>query len=208
MSDAKEKTKESDSSGGGGTSKIVMILSVVNLVVVIVVAAFVFISFKKENSAEKITDISPEEEVASAHGESKGGHGEAKSEHGGGGGGGHGGGGEHGGGGSAKKKEGSRWVTLEQFTVNLNTPGGSAQRFVRVNISVEAENEEVEAEVQAKMPQVRNTIIDLFNSKRPGDLANGEGRDFLREEIRAALKSFILTGKVKGVYFTNFAVTS
>ena len=58
------------------------------------------------------------------------------------------------------------------------------------------------------MPQVRNTIIDLFNSKRPGDLIQSEGRDYLKEEIRSALNGFMTTGKVKGVFFTNFALSS
>jgi flagellar FliL protein len=58
------------------------------------------------------------------------------------------------------------------------------------------------------MPQVRNAIIDLFNSKSPTDLANAEGRDYLKEEIRNALNGFMVTGKVKGVFFTNFALSS
>jgi len=67
--------------------------------------------------------------------------------------------------------------------------------------------DEVEKEIQAKMPQVRNAIIDLFNSKRPNDLVSAEQREYLKEEIRNALNSFMTNGKVKGVYFTNFAVT-
>ena len=58
------------------------------------------------------------------------------------------------------------------------------------------------------MPQVRNVIIDLFNSKRPADLASADGRDYLKEEIRNSLNSFMVSGKIKGVFFTNFALTS
>jgi flagellar FliL protein len=116
----------------------------------------------------------------------------------------------HGGGhGGAEKKASndSRTIPLEQFTVNLATPGGTAQKFVRVNIALEMGTDEVEKEIQAKMPQVRNAIIDLFNSKRPNDLVSAEQREYLKEEIRNALNSFMTNGKVKGVYFTNFAVT-
>ncbi|NDF14581.1 flagellar basal body protein FliL, partial [bacterium] len=63
------------------------------------------------------------------------------------------------------------------------------------------------AEVTQKMAPVRNAIIDLFNSKRPADLQTGEGRNFLKEEIRNALNSFLVTGKVKSVFFSNFAVS-
>jgi flagellar FliL protein len=81
-------------------------------------------------------------------------------------------------------------------------------KFVRVNISVEVPTSETENEVQQKMPQVRNTIIDLFNSKRPTDLVTAEGRDYLKEEIRNALNSFMVSGRVKSVFFTNFAVSN
>ncbi len=195
MADAKAETSES---GGGGSSKLVVIITLVNFLVLLAIGAVVFISFKKENSKPAVTDIQLEGE--DGHGGEAAGHGEKADAHGGG----------HG----DKKKEdkkkdadAGKWIALDQFTVNLNTPGGTQQKFARVAISVEVENEEVEHEVQAKMPQVRNSIIDLFNSKRPSDLATAEGRDFLREEIRTALKSFITSGKVKGVYFTNFAVT-
>lgn len=195
MADAKAESSES---GGGGSSKLVVIITLVNFLVLLAIGAVVFISFKKENSKPAVTDIQLEGEedpgAAAGHGEKAdahgGGHGDKKKED--------------------KKKadaDSGKWIPLDQFTVNLNTPGGTQQKFARVAISVEVENDEVEREVQAKMPQVRNSIIDLFNSKRPSDLATAEGRDFLREEIRAALKSFITSGKVKGVYFTNFAVT-
>ena len=51
-------------------------------------------------------------------------------------------------------------------------------------------------------------IIDLFNSKRPADLATAEGRDYLKDEIRNAINTFMVSGKVKGVFFTNFAMST
>ena len=98
-------------------------------------------------------------------------------------------------------------VTLEQFTVNLSTPGSTTPKYVRVNISLEVPTEQVEVEIGQRMPQVRNAIIDLFNSKRPGDVVSEEGRQYLKEEIRGALNGFMMSGKVKGVFFTNFALS-
>ena len=99
-------------------------------------------------------------------------------------------------------------ITLEQFTVNLITPGSVNPKYVRVNISLEVPNEDIENEVTSKMPQVRNVIIDLFNSKRSADLSTSDGRDFLKEEIRNSLNNFLVSGKIKGVYFTNFSLTN
>jgi flagellar FliL protein len=199
-----ESSAPASSPSGGGGNKLVTILTIVNLLVCVGMGALLFVSFNKEKNIPAVTDIDAESEPeapAAAEDHGGGGHGDKKADaHGGGAGGGHG-----------DKKAAAGFGTmlqLEQFTVNLSSPGGSAQKFVRVNISIEVSSEEVSSEVNSKMPQVRNAIIDLFNSKRSGDLATAEGREFLKEEIRSALNSFMSTGKVKGVYFTNFAVTS
>jgi flagellar basal body-associated protein FliL len=181
-------------------SKLVLILTGVNLLATIGMVAILFISFKKESSNPSVDDIAAHGDDAHGEKAAGGGHGEAKKD-------------EHGnpipgGGGAAKPSHFGRMVTLEQFTVNLSTPGSVNPKFVRVNISLEVPTEDAEAEVNTKMPQVRNAIIDLFNSKRSTDLATAEGRDYLKEEIRNALNGFLVSGKVKGVYFTNFALSS
>ena len=195
--DAKTAASAAGSASGGGSSKIVTILTIVNLVACIGIGAVLFISHKKQNAQPQVTDIQASGDGGETEAKTEG-HGEAKE------------GGEHHGEGSKGEKKAStetRTIPLEQFTVNLATPGGTSQKFVRVNIALELGTDEVEKEVQAKMPQVRNAIIDLFNSKRPNDLVSAEQREYLKEEIRNALNSFMTNGKVKGVYFTNFAVT-
>ena len=208
MSAAEENTSSSasSSSSSGGGSKIVLILTGVNVLVTLAMVGVLFVSFQKDKKAPSVEDIAAhtanaeghdgKEAKAEGHGEA---HGEAKAE-------GHG---EEGGHGGAKKAapDFGKMITLEQFTVNLSTPGAVAPKFVRVNISVEVPNDEASAEVNAKMPQVRNVIIDLFNSKRPSDLSTAEGRDYLKEEIRNAINGFMVTGKVKGVFFTNIALS-
>lgn len=197
---AEEKTDVSAAEGagspGGLGNKITLALTAVNLLATIGMVAILFISFEKEKNAASVADIAPDAPAA---------HGGAGRE------------GEHAGGGGAasageygasKPSSFGKMVTLEQFTVNLSTPGSVSPKFVRVNISLELPNEDAEAEVTSKMPQVRNVVIDLFNSKRPADLATAEGRDSLKEEIRNAISAFLVTGKVKGVFFTSFAMTS
>jgi flagellar basal body-associated protein FliL len=204
MSGAEEKSESMPSaSSGGGPNKLVLILTAVNVVATLAMVGIMFMSFQKDKGKPSVEDI-----AVKAHGEAEAGHGDAKKDEG------HGGGGEHGGGhgeAKAEKKKSAdfgKMVPLEQFTVNLSTPGSVTPKFVRVAVSLEVPNEEAEGEVTGKMPQVRNTIIDLFNSKRPGDMATAEGRDYLKEEIRNAINGFMVTGKVKGVFFTNFALGS
>jgi flagellar FliL protein len=200
MSAAEEKSESAPAaSDGGGGSKLVLILTGVNVLATLAMIGILFVSFQKEKSKPSVDDISVKSQAEGKEAKKEGEGGEH-------------GGGEHGGGGKKEEKKPSaefgKMVTLEQFTVNLSTPGSVNPKFVRVNVSLQVPNEESEQEVNSKMPQVRNTIIDLFNSKRPSDLSTAEGRDYLKEEIRNAINGFMVTGKVKGVFFTNFALGS
>ena len=207
---AAESGSSSDKSG-----KLGMILSILNLLLILGIGAVVFIQFQKDKHKESVGDIQAESADAGhgggehGGGEHGGGHGEekpAEAAHGGEHGGGEHGGGEHGGAAAAKK--GDQVISLDQFTVNLSTSVGTPPRFARVVIALEVPSSDTAQEIIQKMAPVRNAIIDLFNSKRPSDLQTGEGRNFLKEEIRNALNSFLITGKVKGVFFSNFAVSS
>jgi len=199
MAEEKKETPEvkEDAPASGGSGKLSAIVTIVNLLITLGIGAFLFLQFQKEKHKEDVSDISTEAAHGSEHGAPTGGE--------------HGGGeaaGGHGAEGSGAKAPSTKVVTLEQFTVNLSTTVGTPSRFARVVIAVEIASEDTVQELNQKMPQVRNAIIDLFNSKRPSDLQTGEGRIFLKEEIKNALNSFLVTGKIKGVFFSNFAVTS
>ena len=187
----KEGATQSSSASGSG-SKLPALLGVVNLLLTLGIGAVLFIQFQKEKHIEKVSDIQPNAPVAEAK---ESGHGEAGGE-------------GHAGADSKKQADTHKVVSLEQFTVNLSTAVGAPPKFARVMIAVELASSEAAAELTQKTPQVRNAIIDLFNSKRPADLQTGEGRNFLKEEIRNALNSFLVTGKVKGIFFSNFSVSS
>ncbi|MBI3535566.1 MAG: flagellar basal body-associated FliL family protein [Deltaproteobacteria bacterium] len=196
----KEEAQPTTSAAGlasASSNKLQMILIIANTVATLGMAFILVISHIKNKNTQSVTDIAVE-----SHSEGEAGK---ASE-----GGGHGEGAAHGEGEKSSDKKGiefGKMVTLEQFTINLATVGTVNPKFARVNISVEVPGEDIENELNQKMPQVRNAVIDLFNSKKPADLATSEGRDYLKEEIKKALNDFLVTGKVKGVYFTNFAVS-
>lgn len=181
--------------GGGGGNKTVMLLTVVNLVATLAMVGVLVVSFQKDRKKPSVEDIAASA-PAGEGGEKGKAEGEAKAE-----------GGE---GAKSQKKadEFGKVVPLDQFTVNLSTPGSVNPRFFRANISLQVPNDDTENEVNAKMPQIRNAIIDLINSKRPTDLSTAEGRDYLKEEIKNALNGVLVNGKVTGVYFTSFVVSS
>lgn len=184
----------STASGASGGSKLVVILSLVNLIVTMGMLAVLFVSFQRDKKRPSVEDIS----ARSATGEAEGEKSKEKE-----------GGGKEEEGKDVEKKKPSNFgkmITLDQFTINLSTPGSATPKFVRINISLELPNDEAESEINVKMPQVRNVVIDLFNSKRPADLATVDGREYIKEEIKNALNAFLVSGKVKGVFFTSFAL--
>jgi flagellar FliL protein len=198
---ASEKSGETEESTGSKApepkvekNRLVLIISIVNLVVTSSMLVVLFLSYKKDGERASLIDSTTQ----SDHGDKKEGGSEAPgSEN-----------GERNSSKSGASKSGVRMLSLDLFTVNLSTPGTSSPKFARVNISLELPNEDVESELTQKNPQVRNAIIDLFNSKRPNDLATVEGREYLKEEIKSSLNSFLVGGKVKGVFFTSFSLTS
>jgi len=201
MSAAAPEEKTEAASGGsggsaGGGSKLTMILTGVNLLATLSMVAILFISFQKDRKKPSVDDISAKDTAEAKDAKGKEGEGEK---------------GKEGKGKEGDKKKSAdygKMVTLDQFTVNLSTTGSVNPKFVRVNISLEVPTDDTEGEVTSKMPEVRNVIIDLFNSKKPQDLANAEGREYLKEEIKNAINGFMISGKVRGVYFTNFALSS
>ncbi len=182
--------------------KLVPILTIVNLFATLGIVAMLAISFQKSKNHVGVDDIDSGgaehgADSAVAHGDAAPAQGAAAGEH----------GGEadtHG-----EKKTSvnyGKMVALDQFQVNLSTPGTATPKYVRVNISLEIPNSDIESEAVAKMPQIRNAIIDLFNAKTSRELSTADGREYLKEEIRNAINGFMVQGKIKGVFFTYFSL--
>ena len=94
---------------------------------------------------------------------------------------------------------------LDGFTANLSESGG-ARRFVRMVPVLKFSADSSEAEFQARRPQIRNSIINILNSKRPEDLLREEGKSYLKEEIRSSINGFLIDGEVLDVYYVSFQV--
>ncbi len=194
---AEEKTEEgateaaAPAAGGGG--KLAMIISLVNLVATLGVIGVVMISHQKNASKPTVEDIVAGQ--AKGHGGDKGGHG---------GGGGHGE--------PAKAEEAitdsGKIIALEPFTVNLSTSVGTHPRYARMNVSVELEQGVPDQEFNVKLPRIRDTIINLINSKKATEINTVDGRDLLKDEVKKSLNGFMVQSKVRGIYFTNFAISN
>ena len=105
----------------------------------------------------------------------------------------------------ANTKADGKLMNLEGFTVNLAKSDGP-RRFVRMTTVLKFSGESKEGEFNARKPQIRDTIISILNSKRPEDLLKREGKTYLKEEIKAAINSFLIDGEVIDVFYVGFQI--
>jgi flagellar FliL protein len=93
-------------------------------------------------------------------------------------------------------------IPMEMFLVNLS--GSHGRKLLKVNMELEVEGEKVHEEIEKRKPQIRDIIITLLSSKTYGQISTPEGKEFLREEVRDTVNSFLTKGKIKQVLFTEF----
>ncbi len=94
--------------------------------------------------------------------------------------------------------------SLDTFVVNLADRGGT--RYLRASMDLELSSEETTAEVQKRLPQIRDAILTIVPAKTTKDIRTIEGKTALRDEIMTKLNSFIKTGSITNIYFTEFVV--
>ena len=95
-------------------------------------------------------------------------------------------------------------VDIEEFIVNIISE--DATHYVKASLTLELTNEEVKEEVTKRMPQIRDAILLLLGNKTYEELQDLQGKRQLKAELLSKLNSFLQTGKVKSIYFTNFVV--
>ena len=95
-------------------------------------------------------------------------------------------------------------VNIDEFIVNIIS--GDAAHYVKASITVELTNVEVQAEVEQRMPQMRDAILLLISNKTYEELQDLQGKKQLKAELSSKINSFLQTGQVVSIYFTNFVV--
>jgi flagellar FliL protein len=93
---------------------------------------------------------------------------------------------------------------LDTFTVNLLSESG--RRYLKVEMNLEIEGEELSPELETKKPVFRDIIIRILSSKSLEEISTIKGKEKLKEEIVNDLNMRLKDGKVKNVYFTDFVV--
>ncbi len=95
-------------------------------------------------------------------------------------------------------------VPRESIVVNLG--GIDSNRYLRIKISLEVDNEEAQKKISEKTVILRDKIISFFSTKTVKDI-DTEGLFKLRLEIKDLLNKFLGSGDIiKQVYFSDFIV--
>jgi flagellar protein FliL len=103
-----------------------------------------------------------------------------------------------------ESKEGGPMQALEPFVVNLTDSEGT--RYLKVVMQLELGSEEVKAELEKKMPQIRDEIIMLLSSKSFDDLSTSPGKRSLKRSIIESVNKYLTGGKVTNVFFSDFVI--
>ena len=102
------------------------------------------------------------------------------------------------------KQEMGPTYSLETFIVNL--VGGRGKNYLKAKVELELDSEKTQAEINKRLPQVRDAILTTLSSKSNDDINTLEGKFQLRAEIISTLNQYLKTGRIKNVYFTDFIV--
>ncbi|MCE3047682.1 flagellar basal body-associated protein FliL [Helicobacter kayseriensis] len=92
----------------------------------------------------------------------------------------------------------------ESFVVNLM--GQNGRRYAKASISLEMSSPELQKEITAKLPLIKDTIIRTLSSKTFEEISTPKGKDKLKEEITQELNAFMLDGYIKSIFFTEFVI--
>lgn len=194
MSDKKaEAPKPADGAapaGGGIKSMLPLILNVV-LMPVMAYVMTVFVLLPKINSANVSAQARSE---SGEHGEaSAGDHGEAaKADHG-------SSGGKHGGGG------GKNTVPLSS-KVLVNVSGTAGTRFLLAALTLVGPSADLKDAVEKSDAQLRDVAASVLATKTITDLDKPGSRNLIRTELISAFNGVLGEGRVKEIYFTEFAI--
>lgn len=100
------------------------------------------------------------------------------------------------------------FLSLETFTVNLQSEHGD--QHLQTNLTLKMEDAEAADLIKLHMPEVRNRVLLLLSSKAASQIAAVEGKKKLASELLAEIKQPFSENKpehaVQSVLFTSFVI--
>jgi flagellar protein FliL len=90
--------------------------------------------------------------------------------------------------------------------VIVNLAETNAERYLKLEITLELENAKIRKEIETRLPQVQDLLISVTSTKTLEDVSTTSGRNMLRQEMIDKINSLLTAGRVLNIYFTEFVV--
>ncbi len=98
----------------------------------------------------------------------------------------------------------ARLLALEPLIVNIN--GDGYARLLKLRVELECDTAATRQEAEARVPQIRDSLLTLVSSKRLADVTGFEGKTLLKADFQDRVNQVLENGKVDSVLFTEFVV--
>ncbi|MGL5721678.1 MAG: flagellar basal body-associated FliL family protein [Brevinema sp.] len=91
----------------------------------------------------------------------------------------------------------------------INTADIDANYFVRLAIQLgfNADNKALHQEITDRVPQFKDIILNILNSKEKNQIDETLKKEQLKEEIRRSLNNVLINGEIDAIYYTEFTVS-
>jgi flagellar protein FliL len=92
-----------------------------------------------------------------------------------------------------------------EIIVNISSDDG-IERYLKVNATLEVDNDKAKEEVAKRIPQIRDLMITILRTKTKEKIDEKEGKEQIRSEIISSINHYLVLGKVKNLYFEDFLI--
>ncbi|MCT2344017.1 flagellar basal body-associated protein FliL [Niallia taxi] len=89
-------------------------------------------------------------------------------------------------------------IDIPELTTNLAT-----DNFIRISFKVQTDSTKAAEELEKRVFQVQNIIIQELSEKTPKDMQGKEGQVKLENDLKDKINELMQEGKVVQVYITN-----
>lgn len=91
-----------------------------------------------------------------------------------------------------------------EFTVNL--ADSMQNRYLKATVRLGYTNKKLIKEIEAKVPELRDVMIEIFRSKKVSEIETKDGTDSLKTELKEALNEKLKSDEISDIYFTDFII--
>jgi flagellar FliL protein len=98
------------------------------------------------------------------------------------------------------------FVDMPDVLVNLSSSGSERTQYLKVKISLELPDEQVQAQITPVMPRLLDAFQTYLRELRPSDLDGSAGLYRLKEELTRRVDAAIAPSKINAVLFKEIVV--